>query len=184
LFCTQAIIPQGNTLSLNDLIADIKRRESSIPIPPKNYIFANNYFFFDYTPVVSIAPPAIKDVREFLASELTVLKFQRKAPLSPYGYSVKSIIDPQACLQMHNHYCWSLTPQFVGGPLTYVVDSSLGLNQHYKYCHLNSTECDVLNQRSTTDTTMFKYRQRLVENVASKLAAVFGDSTSVIARLL
>ena len=184
----QAIIPQGNLFSLLDLIADIKERFPNVAKKPVNYIFANNYFFMDsVTPpnvVNSVTPDVTSNIEEFLGSHLTVLKNINKAPLSGYGYAVKSIIDPQACLQMHNHYCWSMTAQYGGEELGDLIDASIAVNQNYKYCHLNVTDCKELLHKSTTDNIMLKYRDKLVKNVADKIRSIFGNSRDVLKTLL
>jgi len=184
--------------SLLDLIDNIKKSFANVPNAPMHYIFSNTYVFLDNegplfgrpttpppsTKLISTTQYLTSNLEGFLESHLTVLKYRNKAPISAPGYSVKSIIDPQACVQMHNHFCWSMTQQFTDHLLTNLIDSSLGVNQHYKYCHLSVAECKELLRQSTNDNIMLKYRDKLVKNVADKIREIFGNSRHVLLQLL
>ena len=56
-----------------------------------------------------------------------------------------------------------------------VVDASVAVNQHYKVCHHNKTDCDTAVQQSAEDTIMLKYRDALIPKVVDKVKAIFGS---------
>ena len=183
---SQYIIPQGNdTFDLRQLVTNIESMYADLPKPPPNFIFANNYFFFDSLQASTSSSPtlATSDVNVFLSSEMTVLKHTTRVPISPPGYSVKSVIDPHACLAMQNHYCWAVTPQFSDRTKSAVIDHSLGLNHHYKYCHFEKSECNSLISRTSVNDVMLKYRTQLVARVAAKIRTIFGNSQSDVEQL-
>jgi len=107
------------------------------------------------------------------------LRYRRRSPLSAYGYAVKSIIDPQSCERMHNHYCWSPTADYRRRGYIEVVSETVAVNQHYKPCHLNASECaDALKRATVDDVTVPRYGDKLVANVVARLRDIFGLSPS------
>jgi hypothetical protein len=91
----EVIMPQ-HVYSLAEMLQQVEEQEGvKQPHPARGYSFRNNYMFLDLPP----------DESEVLA----MLKYRLEVQPSPKGYSTKSIIDPQACTHMHNHYCWAHT---------------------------------------------------------------------------
>jgi len=129
-----------------------------------HYAFRNNYFFLDLPPDDKISP------------YLTLLRFRRKVQISPEGYSVKSIIDPQVCTHMHCHYCWGNTANYSAYG-TASVDPEIALNQHYKNCHFSRDECDTILRNSTQDDVMLRLKDILTRNVRDKVKIITGNQS-------
>lgn len=139
-----------------------------------NYAFRNNYFFLDMEPDVEIPP------------SLTLLRFRRKVTVSPNRSQMKSIINPMACTNMHNHDCWGLTPDYAlhtfhfWSPERYgrtqPVDPDVALNQHYKKCHLSKEECRQMMKDATLDDTILQFRNLLTKRVGEKVKTLIGPS--------
>ena len=90
--------------------------------------------------------------------------------LSPFGYSVKSVIDPTTCVNMHNHYCWGFVD---GSTMTlHFVDPDVAVLQHYKRCHFAASECRQMMNVTRTDDTILKYRDQLANIVSRKFAEI------------
>jgi len=85
--------------------------------------------------------------------------------LSPAGYSVKSIINPQACIHMHNHYCWGITPGFSSRPADTEVDPRIATNRHFKRCHFSQQECSKMMSHVTRDDVMQRFAAKLEQHV-------------------
>ena len=84
---------------------------------------------------------------------------------------------------MHNHYCWAVTEAYTSRGFTEVVSHKLAVNQHYKPCHLNVTECETAFNSSTVDNvTMKPHRDKLVANVVKRIREIFGLSPSEFLR--
>jgi len=148
--------------NLHDLIADLDRSftaRKSQP-PPVHYVFYNNYFFLDLPPDINESP------------YVTFMRFTKRVAVSEYGYSVKSIIDPQACLQMHNHYCWMVTPGYTQRGFIEVVAPHIAVNQHYKNCHLNKTECARATSQFFEDSTVARFKLELKQKTREKVNTI------------
>jgi len=167
------------------MMSHLEQSYTTNSFPPVNHIFANNYFFTDNPPAppLTTLPPASRHSRagttEYgdLASRLVTLRYRWRAPVSGYGYAVKSIIDPMACLRMHNHYCWEVTAAYKSRGSIEVVPDTVAVNQHYKKCHLNASQCAAARKAATVDSlTMERYAHKLVTNVVSQIRAIFGLS--------
>ena len=179
----QYIIPQRPLTTLVDLISYLERSFSNRSDPPVNYIFANNYFFTDF-PAAPPMPVALPDSDGTgktgygdLAHRLMPLRYRWRAPLSVYGYAVKSIIDPLACLRMHNHYCWAVVPAYESRGYIEVIPELVAVNQHYKQCHFNASECyNALKAAAMDNVTMVRYADKLVANVVHQIRAIFNMS--------
>ena len=66
-----------------------------------------------------------------------------------------------------------------------MVSEKIAVNQHYKPCHFNETECTAaLKAASFDDLTMGRYREKLVANVETQIHAIFGLSSSEFLRQL
>ena len=155
----EMIVPRAND-SLADMIVAI---ETSQPErhPARTYVFRNAYFFFDWPP--DATQPA----------RLATLRHRTRTPPSDEGVSVKSIVDPQACAAMHNHYCWTFTPRFDTDAKEVAVANSVGMNQHYKRCHLDAYvkrgTCATVMANGVKDDAMLKYKERLMQQVDKQL---------------
>jgi len=90
--------------------------------------------------------------------------------LSPPGYSVKSIIDPQACVNMHNHYCWSYTAGSAGRPTDVDVEPHIATSRHYKRCHFDASQCAVVTANTTKDDVMLRFRDQFQQQVDRRIA--------------
>lgn len=159
----EVIVPKGHT-SLRELVDFLQQNYSTMASPPVNYIFYNNYFFLDHSPDTSESP------------YLTMLRYRKRSPVSPFGYSVKSIIDSRACLAMHNHYCFTVTKGYTDRGFPQVVDYSIAVNQHYKKCHLNQTECHDLMSKAVQDDTILRYAKQLKTRVADRILSIKGHN--------
>lgn len=160
----EVVVPRSGHKSLKNLVDVLRFNYSSLEYPPVNYIFYNNYYFLDLPPDTSISP------------YLTMMRYRRKAPVSPFGYSVKSIINTQACLGMHNHFCWTLTPAYLKNSYPHVVDHSIAVNHHYKKCHLKETECAELIRNSTEDDVLLQFKNDLQKKVNDRIFAIKGHN--------
>jgi hypothetical protein len=146
--------------TLQDLIQSLDNKTAAVrQSRPVNYVFRNSYFF--------------TDIPTNTASNLTFIKHDKKVAVSDPGYSVKSIINPQACTHMHNHYCWGLTAGYKSRPADQEVDPTVATNRHWKKCHLNSQDCRQMMSHVTTDDVMQRFRERLEQRVNSKITADF-----------
>ena len=157
----EVIMPRRAT-SLSGLLAQldahaVKAGKASLPA---FYIFGNTYFFLELPPDVGESP------------YLTFTRYTRRVAPSVYGYSVKSMIDPQACVNMHNHYCWSVTPGYMARNYLEVVNETFAVNQHYKHCHLNATECAVARSVHYVDDTVARFKGELKQRVRDKVSAI------------
>ena len=124
--------------------------------PARTYIFRNAYFFTD---ILS------EDKNETIF--LKTQRYRYRLPPSERGYSVKSIVDPLACIAMHNHYCWAHTRLYDRVGRRMEVDPEIAMNQHYKQCHLPN--CKELASRGEADDVMVKYRGALSNAVTPVL---------------
>ena len=157
------IIMPRNQQNLSDLVTYLDRMETDNRRKNVNYAFRNNYFFLELPPDETISP------------YLTLLRYRRKVQVSPEGYSVKSIINPQACTHMHNHYCWGLTASYSKYGNTASVDPEIALNQHYKNCHFSRETCDAMLRNSTQDDVMLRLQDILTRNVQDKIRVITGN---------
>ena len=155
----EVIVPRQH-LNLSSMISaiDATQKESH---SARSYVFTNDYFFLDH--------PA--DESQYRHS--VYLRYRRRQYPSGPGYSVKSIIDPQSCVRMHNHYCWETTPGHdQGTKQVEPVPLELGLNQHYKRCHFNTEECQALLKNNTLDDLMLRFKEPLTNAVTLALEKV------------
>ena len=128
--------------------------------PARHYIFTNAYFFTDF--------PKQSDV----SSHLTTLAYRIRLPESEVGYAAKSIIDPQACINMHNHVCWGNTQLYNTDGYLVFVDGHVALNQHYKKCHFTPAECMEQMTVSGLDNIMLRYKEYLYKTIPPVLRAL------------
>lgn len=148
----ELIVPRAHD-NLTDMLLAIETAQPERH-PARTYAFRNTYFFFDWPP--DLTQP----------SRLATLRYRTRAPPSIDGTSTKSIVDPQACWAMHNHYCWAFTARFNTDDKEVNVATSIGMNQHYKKCHLDSFDkpgaCKAVLANGTRDDTMLRFKDRLI----------------------
>ena len=166
----EVIVPRS-VLTYHDMLTYIDKFQTpNNQHPARHYIFRNNYFFID-----------IPGEDTSQSKHLTTLRHRKKVPVSGFGYSSKSIIDPLSCRGMHNHYCWKSTVLYANGKSQIDVQPEYAVNQHYKACHLDKWEnkagkCKELFKEAVQDDIMLRFKPKLEKQVRSKLAALnLGD---------
>ncbi len=131
--------------------------------PYKSYMFTNVYLFLDIATEETDMP------------FLTISQNFKRIKLSKYGYSVKSITDPQVCLVLQNHLCWHVFPKYNTSDWLMLVNSSVSMNQHYKICHLDEYEgkpglCEkVMREEGVVDDIMTRHRHPLTTTIIEAL---------------
>ncbi|XP_013419028.1 uncharacterized protein LOC106179807 isoform X1 [Lingula anatina] len=160
----ELIVPRGNLSTYNELIETIDR-SIKLEHPNRMYMFQNVYFFFELP----------QDVR-FPEQVVTLRQIGRLRDLTPVGTAAKSIIDPMACTNMHNHFCWHVAKLSDKPSHTNYVNPDLGLNQHYKKCHFdrymksyNLPPCKEALKNFTTDKNMQRFSHLLIPRVKTEL---------------
>ncbi len=127
--------------------------------PYQSYMFTNVYFFLDF--------PAEQTSMPFL----TICNFFKRIKPSKYGYSIKSITDPQVCIALQNHLCWHVFPKYNTSDWLISVNSSVSMNQHYKTCHLDEYEgkpglCEkVMREEGVVDDIMTRHMDPLTTTI-------------------
>ncbi len=166
----ELIVPR-TTNNYADMLSEIDKVQASAH-PAKHYVFQNDYFFFDI--------PGCEDPKQ--SKHLQTLHFRKRLPPSPRGYSVKSMIDPQACTNMHNHYCWGLTKLYDTNGNSVDVNTDLAMNYHYKKCHFDKWErpgrCAEMFKDAIQDDTMLRFEKELKTNVYQRFKALNLDPSS------
>ena len=158
----EMIVPRQHG-SLAAMLAAVDGVTSRGATSHRSYTFRNIYFFLDQPP------------DERMSRHLATMRYRRRLPPSPEGVSIKSIIDPQECTNMHNHYCWGYTAKAhttIGGEIA--VDPKIAANQHYKKCHFDSYNrkigmCAAILQNVTNDDTMLRFKEPLIRSVNVQL---------------
>ncbi|KAI0240499.1 hypothetical protein LSAT2_008728 [Lamellibrachia satsuma] len=163
----EMIIPRAHN-NLPDMLVAIETAQPERH-PARTYVFRNTYFFFDWPP--DLAQPG----------RLATLRHRTRTLPSAEGVAAKSIVDPQACIAMHNHYCWLFTPRFDTDAKEVNVAMSVGMNQHYKKCHLDVYEkpgaCKAALSNGIRDNTMLRFKDILVRQVDQQMKELnLGDA--------
>ena len=154
----EVIVPRHHT-SYSEMLHTIDELDPSNH-PARSYTFHNNYFFLD------LPSASINNRTSRLTTQNKLLRMEP----SKVGYACKSIIDPQSCVAMHNHFCWEHIKLYDNGDQVLFVDKAIGLNHHYKKCHFDDFEgdigkCDRLMKTAVEDTYMVRFQNELVERV-------------------
>jgi len=145
--------------------------------PVALFTFRNAYFFLDI-PVDDLQSPLRRN-----AALSTYLVHRRRLTASPPAYSVKSVVNAQACIAMHNHYCWTYATDALSyWILRLDVAPSDALLHHYKRCHLDaylqqSGHCKYVMAATVVDNVIDKYSTPLAERLYMK--CVMFNVTSV-----
>jgi hypothetical protein len=160
----EMIVPKP-FLTLQELVSFLERNMTD---QPSTYVFRNNLFYID----IPNNDSYVED-EKYNSYNLTLIKHRMQAQLSPPGHGAKSIINPQACVYMHNHYCWGVTKGFKSRPTSRQVDPSIATNRHYKRCPSNVAKCAEARKTVSYDSLMVKYADALKKNVDKKMATTF-----------
>ena len=151
------IVPRGNITNFHDLI-----KESLAAIDAKEEVmsigFQNTYFFKSF-------PPDL-----YKPQHMKTLRFRhRTKPLAPYTSS-KSILKPDFCFNIMNHYCNQFLP-FYSGKVSYFCPSRLAMSHHYRFCgkFMRTPSCSRLHGERIADDVMLKFEQPFVTNVENIL---------------
>jgi len=134
-------------------------------IPVALFIFRNAYFFLDI-PVDDLQHPSHPN-----AASSTYLVHRRRLTASPPAYSVKSVVNAQACIAMHNHYCWTYTADALSyWTLRLDVAPSDALLHHYKRCHLDTYlqqygHCKYVMAATVVDNVINRYSTSLADRL-------------------
>ena len=129
--------------------------------PHRSYVFKNTYFFLDL-------PPDPEQPQRSI-----FLKYRTRMPTVDNDVSIKSIVDPKVCVQLHNHACWVRTQrQDISQEVD--VDPTFGMNHHYKRCHFDTFEglvgkCQGMYAKGIKDDVMLTFKTRLIENMERQL---------------
>ena len=111
---------------------------------------------------------------KFTATDILLLDFiVFQTALSPPGFTVKSIIDPTTCINMHHHFCLGFVSDTKTRKKNHAVDPNVAVVQHYKKCHRKPDVCRQMKQTSRSDDTILKYRTELIRAVSEKLANIY-----------
>ena len=132
--------------------------EQAIHHAHPSYMFRNVYFFTDLKPVFKY--PRILHTQRYL----------RHIKMSTFGYSAKSITDPQVCIGLQNHLCWKRAQKYDDRRWLVDVKPEFGMNFHYKKCHFDEFlekpgECDRMMANYTEDHTMRQFNRELYPKV-------------------
>jgi len=134
-------------------------------LPVALFTFRNAYFFLDI-PVDDLQQPSGP-----YAALSTYLVHRRRLTASPPAYSVKSVVHAQACVAMHNHYCWTYAADALSyWTLRLDVTPSDALLHHYKRCHLDTYlqqpgRCKNVMAATVVDNVINKYSTLLVDRL-------------------
>ena len=168
----EVILPQKH-MRLSDLVSAIEDYFANRTKPPVNYIFRNNYFLLEASPFSDVPQNS------------TFLRYRMRAPVNNYGYVVKSMLNPLACLQMRSHSCERVAPAYKMHGVGQYIDPSLAVSQHYRTCGCDDGKngegafcnCTQLLSHSQRDDTMLRFRDALIPRVAEKVRVIFGKTT-------
>ena len=157
----EVIVPR-HVYTISTLIESLAIKNT---MPVAMFIFRNAYFFLDI-PVDDLQSPSRAN-----AALSTYLTHRRRLPVSPPSYSIKSIVNSQACIAMHNHYCWTYAADALSHwTLQLDVPPSDGLLHHYKRCHLDSYlkqpgHCKHVMAATVVDNVVIKYSTSLADRL-------------------
>ena len=150
----EIIVPRADD-SYYDMI---KRLTANFTKEHPSFLFRNGYFFEELG----------EDEDD---SHLVSMVYRNRLKSSRPGYAAKSIVDPQQCVVMQNHYCAKRTPNVRTKSWTVGVQDSVGLSHHYKKCHYGQPQCRIELRESIRDESAVRYREQLVD----RTKAVYSD---------
>jgi len=134
-------------------------------VPVALFAFRNAYFFLDI-PVDDVQGPSRPH-----AALSTYLVHRRRLTASPPAYSVKSVVSSEACVAMHNHYCWSYAADVLSDWTTRLdVEPQDALLHHYKRCHFDAYlkqpgHCKSAMVATVVDNVINKYTSSLADQL-------------------
>jgi hypothetical protein len=156
------IIPRLHD-NYHNMLAYIDETEK-LPEPWLSYTFRNSYYFLESGPTKE--EPKYSRVLRYHSRQNTT---------SPFLWWSKSIIDPQRCLSVFNHYCWlrfenSYTPE----KWTIDVKKEIAVSQHYRLCSTseNFAKCNEMYPETVMDDFALKYSSSLVKQMLNAFANI------------
>lgn len=123
-----------------------------------SYSFQNAFFYLQW----GDADWVYNSYDSVATNLITLKKTRRKSKLHPHKQRSKYICKPELVVEAGNHFVW----EFIPGHGTYNVPADAAILHHYRICEFGGDDC--IKAASTIDTTMFKYRERLVNIVKTK----------------
>ncbi|XP_013412475.1 uncharacterized protein LOC106175163 [Lingula anatina] len=160
----EMIVPRGNLMTYHDMLAAIEN-ETESSHPYRMYNFRNVYYFSEL--------PQNTSQPEYA---LTLRQNHHLRELTAHGTATKSISDPMACNNLHNHYCLKIPKMLEKTPHSIQVHEKFGLNQHYKKCHFdkyrkayNLPSCKEALKNYTYDPTMLKFKKKMLASLKKPL---------------
>lgn len=158
----EIIIPMQD-MTWHGMMSRLSRLEPNIE-RYGSYTFRNVYFLDQFSTHLNGKFPAFMH---------TLQHVNRSANLSPKGEDIKSFVNTQGALILHNHWPLRYFPGYE--PVTYSVDDTVARMQHYRSsCStVNETACDPSYiGEPVTDTTIWKYAKPLVRNTLRTIDAL------------
>jgi hypothetical protein len=163
----EVIVPRTGHHRLPDLLASLSTGRIGA------FVFRNAYFFLDFQSAGDLFEKPGKRSETMLSVYETA---RRRLRPSPPQYSVKSIVDSDACVAMHNHYCWTFTTGFLHPQIRELaVPVNVALMHHYKRCHFDeyldsAGTCRSIMRRAVYDDIMKKYAFELHDRLTTRYA--------------
>ncbi|KAB7495859.1 hypothetical protein Anas_06873, partial [Armadillidium nasatum] len=146
------IVPHSNH-TLNELVAFLKTKADERKIGAIS--FQNAFFYLQWPddPKSASLPPLV-----------TLRKTRRRQRFHPHKQRSKYIAVNPFVVEAGNHFVW----EFLPGHGTLNVPNEVGFLHHYRVCEFGGDDC-VRNPR-TTDMSMYRYKDRLVDQFTGKLS--------------
>ncbi|CAL4137470.1 unnamed protein product [Meganyctiphanes norvegica] len=146
------IVPHSNT-TLPDLMSYLHTKADARKIGAIS--FQNSFFYLQWPddPSSASLPPLV-----------TLRKTRRRQRFHPHKQRSKYIAVTPYVVEAGNHFVW----EFLPGKGTLNVPNDVAFLHHYRVCEFGGDDC-VRNPR-TTDTSMYRYKDKLVGAYTSKLA--------------
>ncbi|KAJ3625269.1 hypothetical protein MTP99_018827 [Tenebrio molitor] len=149
------IIPRNNE-TLPQLIEYLNNRLNTRTTG--SYSFQNAFFYLQWGD-----DDSVYDSNDPVAAGLVTLKkTRRRSKLHPHKQRSKYICRPELVVEAGNHFVW----EFIPGHGTLNVPPDAAILHHYRICEFGGDDC--IKTASTVDTTAFKYKSKLVEEVKER----------------
>ena len=141
-------IPQ-NQMNLSAMLTEVETTQALKPHAARSYTFRNVFMFADF----------VSDDSE----ELITLRHRMQVEPSLKGWWTKSIIDPQACINMHNHNCRGFTPLYNTEDHYPNVSSDIAVKFHYKKCSSSAVknQCEKIMETKNKNDAALKFKEQL-----------------------
>ncbi|KAK9883000.1 hypothetical protein WA026_001212 [Henosepilachna vigintioctopunctata] len=146
------IIPRNND-TLPQLIDYLNRRMGARTTG--SYSFQNAFFYLQWSD-----DETVYEANDLISPNLVTLrKTRRRSKLHPHKQRSKYICRPELVVEAGNHFVW----EFLPGHGTTNSPPDAAILHHYRVCEFGGDDC--VKTASTVDTTAFRYKDRLVEEV-------------------